>query len=125
MRQSFKYRWYPNKTQQPIIDETLEPGRVLDNRLLAERQAAYAKCGHTLTYVKRLLRTLLERFCDLLDGYDERAVIFGNYEKGEVGRAVTDFSGVQARGVTRDRGRSLDRLVDTLYFTKWPRTYEC
>ncbi len=61
---------------------------------------------------------LLERFCDLLDDYDERAVIFGDYEKDEMGRDVTDFSSFQARGVTQYRGRSLDRLIDTLYFTQ-------
>ncbi len=51
MRQSFKYRLYPNKTQQKIIDETLEHCRLLYNRLLAERQEAYEKSGKTLSYV--------------------------------------------------------------------------
>ena len=51
MRQSFKYRLYPNKTQQRIIDETLEHCRLLYNRLLAERKEAYEKFGHTLSYV--------------------------------------------------------------------------
>jgi putative transposase len=51
MRQSFKYRLYPTKTQQQIIDETLEHCRLLYNRLLAERQEAYEKSGKTLSYV--------------------------------------------------------------------------
>lgn len=45
-------------------------------------------------------------------------MIFGDYEKDEMGRDVTDFSSFQARGVTQYRGRSLDRLIDTLYFTQ-------
>ena len=51
MRQSFKNRLYPNKRQQQPIDETLEHCRLLYNRLLAERQEAYQKFGHTLSYV--------------------------------------------------------------------------
>ncbi len=51
MRQSFKYRLYPNKTQQQMIEDTLEHCRLLYNRLLAERQEAYEKFGHTLPYV--------------------------------------------------------------------------
>ncbi len=51
MRQSFKYRLYPNKAQQQIMDETLEHCRLLYNRLLAERKEAYEKFGHTLSYV--------------------------------------------------------------------------
>ncbi len=51
MRQSFKYRLYPNKRQQPLIDETLEHCRLRYNRLLAEHQEAYEKSGKTLSYV--------------------------------------------------------------------------
>ena len=51
MRQSFKYRLYPNKSQQQRIDETLEHCRLLYNHLLAERKEAYAKSRKTLSYV--------------------------------------------------------------------------
>ncbi len=51
MRQSFKYRLYPNKRQQQLIDETLEHCRLLYNRLLAERKEAYEKSEKTLSYV--------------------------------------------------------------------------
>ena len=51
MRQSFKYRLYPNKAQQQMIEDTLEHCRLLYNRLLAERKEAYEKFGHTLSYV--------------------------------------------------------------------------
>lgn len=51
MRQSFKYRLYPNKAQQQIIEDTLEHCRLLYNRLLAERKEAYEKSGKTLSYV--------------------------------------------------------------------------
>ena len=51
MRQSFKYRLYPNPRQRQVIDETLEHCRLLYNRLLAERKEAYEKSGKTLSYV--------------------------------------------------------------------------
>ena len=51
MRQSFKYRLYPNKTQQQMIEDTMEHCRLLYNRLLTERKEAYEKFGHTLSYV--------------------------------------------------------------------------
>ncbi|PSR20311.1 MAG: transposase [Sulfobacillus acidophilus] len=51
MRQSFKYRLYPNKAQQQMIEDTLEHCRLLYNRLLAERKEAYEKSGTTLSYV--------------------------------------------------------------------------
>jgi len=51
VRQSFNYRLYPNRQQQRMIDDTLEHCRMLYHRLLAERQEAYEKFGHTLSYV--------------------------------------------------------------------------
>jgi putative transposase len=53
MRQSFKYRLYPNKAQQQMIEDTLEHCRLLYNRLLAERQEAYEKSGKALSYVEQ------------------------------------------------------------------------
>ncbi len=57
---TFKYRLYPNKTQQQTIDETLEHCRLLYNRLLAECKEAYEKSGKTLSYVVQA-NTLPER----------------------------------------------------------------
>lgn len=51
MHQSFKYRLYPNKRQQQLIDETLEQCRLIYNRLFAERKEAYEKSGKMLSYV--------------------------------------------------------------------------
>lgn len=51
MRQSFKYRLYPNRAQQQVIEDTLEHCRLLYNRLLAERKESYEKSGKTLSYV--------------------------------------------------------------------------
>ena len=51
MDQTFKYSLCPNKTQQQMIEDTLEHCRLLYNRLLAERQEAYEKSGKTLSYV--------------------------------------------------------------------------
>ncbi len=51
MRPSFKYRLYPNKTQQQVIENTLEHCRLLYNQLLAERKEAYEKSGQSMSYV--------------------------------------------------------------------------
>lgn len=51
MHQSFKYRLYPNRAQQQMIEDTLEHCRLLYNRLLAEQKDAYEKWGKTLSYV--------------------------------------------------------------------------
>jgi putative transposase len=51
MRQSFKYRLYPNKAQQQMIEDALEHGRLLYNRLLAKRKEADEKSGTSLSYV--------------------------------------------------------------------------
>lgn len=41
MRKSFKYRLYPNKQQQRLLDQQLEECRWLYNHLLADRHAAW------------------------------------------------------------------------------------
>lgn len=51
MRQSFKYRLYPNRQQPRIIDDILGHCRLLYHRLLAERKDAYEKSGTTLSYM--------------------------------------------------------------------------
>ncbi len=56
MRPSFKYRLYPNKTQQQVIENTLEHCRLLYNRLLAERKEAYEKSGQSMSYVAQAKR---------------------------------------------------------------------
>jgi len=51
MRKTFKYRLYPNKAQQQIIDDTLEHCRRLYNRLLAERMESYRQFGHSTSWI--------------------------------------------------------------------------
>ena len=41
MRKTFKYRLYPNKEQQRLLDQQLEECRWLYNHLLAERRDAW------------------------------------------------------------------------------------
>ena len=64
------------------------------------------------------LMLILERFCDFLDTVNDVGVVFGDYEKDEVTRAVLDFSQFKFTGKTpMYSGRPLGRLVDTIYFT--------
>ncbi|MCX8090222.1 MAG: DUF3800 domain-containing protein [Verrucomicrobiae bacterium] len=64
------------------------------------------------------LMLLLERYCDYLDQVDDLGLVFGDYEKDEITRAVLDFSQFKIAGSTpMNRGRPLGRLVDTIYFT--------
>lgn len=64
------------------------------------------------------LMLFLERACDYLDEVDDLGVVFGDYEKDEIARSIVNFSEYKRLGTTRlQRGRSLDRLVDTVYVT--------
>lgn len=65
------------------------------------------------------LTLMLERFCDYLDQIDDQCVVFGDYEKDEMGRSVLDFSQFKFSGRTPLYfGRPLGRLIDTIYFTQ-------
>ena len=64
------------------------------------------------------LMLFLERACDYLDEVDDLGIVFGDYEKDEVGNSVVDFSEYKTSGKTpMFLGRPLGRLVDTVYFT--------
>ena len=64
------------------------------------------------------LMLILERFCDFLDKVKDTGVVFGDYEKDEITRAVLDFSQFKFMGRTPMYfGRPLGRLIDTIYFT--------
>lgn len=61
---------------------------------------------------------ILERFCDYLEKQQDVGVVFGDYEKDEITRAVLDFSQFKLLGRTpMYKGRPLGWLVDTIYFT--------
>lgn len=60
MQRTYKFRLYPNKEEQANIHHTLERCRLLYNRLLAERIAAYKQMGRSLTYYEQKA-TLPER----------------------------------------------------------------
>ena len=65
------------------------------------------------------LMLFLERCCDYLDEVDDLGIAFGDYERDEVARSVVDFSEYKTSGKTPMYfGRPLDRLVDTVYFTR-------
>ena len=57
---------------------------------------------------------ILERFCDFLDTANDSGLVFGDYEKDEITRAVLDFSQFKLTGKTSlYGGRPLGRLLDT------------
>ena len=59
-----------------------------------------------------------ERACDYLDKVDDLGIAFGDYEKDEVAPSVVDFSEYKTTGRSPIYfGRSLGRLVDSVYFT--------
>lgn len=60
MQRTYKFRLYPTKEEQKNIQFTLERCRLLYNRLLAERIAAYKQTGQSLTYFEQKA-TLPER----------------------------------------------------------------
>lgn len=64
------------------------------------------------------LQLVLERFSDFLDQEKDIGIVFGDYEKDEVTKAVKDFSQFKENNKTPLKGRSLERLKDTIYFTQ-------
>jgi len=60
MQRTYKFRLYPTKGEAENIHFTLERCRLLYNRLLAERIAAYEQSGRSLTYYEQKA-TLPER----------------------------------------------------------------
>src|SRR5260370_42225022 len=48
MRKTFKYRLYPNKQQQRLLDQQLEECHWLYNQLLAERRDAWEQRGESV-----------------------------------------------------------------------------
>ncbi|MCY9692989.1 helix-turn-helix domain-containing protein [Paenibacillus alginolyticus] len=60
MQRTYKYRLYPTKEVQENIHFVIERCRLLYNRLLAERIAAYRQTGQSLTYYEQKA-TLPER----------------------------------------------------------------
>ena len=59
----------------------------------------------------------LERVSEFLDQKNDIGMVFGDYEQDEVARSVLDFSQFKASGKTSYAGRTLGRLVDTIYAT--------
>ncbi|MBE0342260.1 transposase, partial [Paenibacillus sp. 28ISP30-2] len=53
MQRTYKFRLYPTKEEQGYIHFALERCRLLYNRLLAERIAAYEQTGQSLTYYEQ------------------------------------------------------------------------
>jgi hypothetical protein len=64
------------------------------------------------------LMLILERFSEYLDSINDLGLVFGDYEADEVTRAVVDFSEYKNQGKTpMYYGRTVGRLLDTVYFT--------
>lgn len=51
VRKTFKYRLYPNKTQEAQLDQWLMLNRELYNAALEERREAYKRAGKSLNYI--------------------------------------------------------------------------
>ena len=64
------------------------------------------------------LMLILERFCEYLDKVKDLGLVFGDHEANEVSKGVIDFSEYKSIGKTpMYYGRTLGRLLDTVYFT--------
>ena len=65
------------------------------------------------------LMLFLERFCDYLEEAEDIGIVFGDYEKDEITSSVRNFSEFKRSGSTpMYGGRSLEQLLDTIYFTQ-------
>ena len=64
------------------------------------------------------LQLILERFADFLDKNNDIGIVFGDYEKDEITKAIIDFSQFKKDGKTPLKGRSLFPLKDTIYYTQ-------
>lgn len=65
------------------------------------------------------LMLLLEQFCIELEKAKDIGLVFGDHEEEEYARAITDFSSFKGAGRTpMYRGRSLEPLKDTIYYTR-------
>jgi Protein of unknown function (DUF3800) len=64
------------------------------------------------------LMLLLERYCEFLETQGDNGLVFCDYEADEIAQSMLDFSVYKQVGATRYwKGRSLDRIHDTIYFT--------
>ncbi len=65
------------------------------------------------------LMLLLEQFCVELEKFHEIGLVFGDHEEDEYAKAISDFSSFKGAGRTpMYRGRSLEPLKDTIYYTR-------
>ncbi|HEY9170944.1 MAG TPA: DUF3800 domain-containing protein [Verrucomicrobiae bacterium] len=97
-----------------LITSSRLPVRIVRIDLLAHRR----KYRFAQPECQLGLMLILERFCDFLDEVGDLGLVFGDYEKDEITRAVLDFSQFKLAGRTTMRlGRPLGRLLDTIYFT--------
>lgn len=65
------------------------------------------------------LMLLLEQFCVELEKAHDIGLVFGDHEEDEYARAISDFSSFKGAGRTpMYRGRSLEPLKDTIYYTR-------
>lgn len=65
------------------------------------------------------LMLILERFSDYLQKINDIGLVFGDYEKDEIKKSISDFSEFKFLGKTpMYYGRPLGRLIDTVYFTQ-------
>ena len=54
MLKAYRYRLYPSKPQQRLLDSTLETARRWYNDCLAQRKAAYELVGWSVSYAYQL-----------------------------------------------------------------------
>ena len=63
------------------------------------------------------LMLLLEQFYDFLNLENDIGIAFGDYEKDKITQSIHDFSEYKKQGTPMYYGRSIKRLIDTIYFT--------
>lgn len=64
------------------------------------------------------LMLVLEQFASYLDNIEDVGLVFGDYEKDEITEAIVSFSEYKMTGTPFLFGRSIDSILDTVYFTQ-------
>ncbi len=117
---SFKSRKLPERIQ--LFDDfvTLLISKEIPIRLVhIDVQKYREKYAYPFPEYRLGLMLFLEMACAHLDKVDDLGIAFGDYENDEVAGSLADFSEYKTEGKTPMHSeRPLDRLVDTVYFTR-------
>jgi len=61
---------------------------------------------------------LIEQLNGLLQDHDELGMIFGDYDEPAIGTSVASLSRFRIGGTQWQRGKEIDRIIDTVHFAK-------